>query len=138
MSGAFVATSAGASAAAARARRVRMMQEEEDMTRYEKDDLEGWEFKIVRSATRKFKKYQVVQKVCQEESKAGWELVEKFDDSRLRLKRKIENRANDHLLETDPYRTTVGISEGSLGGISAGVIVAIVGGGVLGARMLKN
>ncbi|MFH1372685.1 MAG: hypothetical protein ABII79_02675 [bacterium] len=108
------------------------------MTRYQKDDLEGWEFKIIRSATRKFKDYQQVRRVCQEESKAGWELVEKFDDSRLRFKRKIENRANDHLLETDPYRTTFGISEGSLGGIIAGVIVVIVVVGVLVALLLKN
>ncbi len=56
----------------------------------------------------------------------------------MRFKRKIENRANDHLLEVDPYRSTIGISEGSLGGIIAGVIIVIIGVGVLVALLLKN
>ncbi len=63
-------------AALAAARAARDRQEEEDMTGYNKDDLDGWEFKIVRSNMGKFKDYQKVQTLCREEAKAGWEMLE--------------------------------------------------------------
>ena len=123
MSGAIVASTAGA-AAAARAAAARR-EEEEQMTTYNNNDLEGWEFKIVRSSTGKFKDYQFVQQVCQEEARAGWELMEKFDDNRIRFKRRTDKRRNDQHLDVDPYRTTVGMSEGKLAATIVSVILGI-------------
>jgi hypothetical protein len=91
------------------------------MTGYNADDLDGWEFKIVRSATQKFKNREAVQRICAEEASNGWELVEKFDNTRIRFKRRIDRRAADESAEIDPYRTQVGLSPGAL----AATIVAI-------------
>lgn len=111
----YIPVTGGSAAAAAAARARRMRQEEEEkLTTYNKDDLSGWEFKIIRSATGKFKDYKTVQKVCQEEAQAGWELVEKFDNGRMRFKRRIEMRSKDQFLQFDAYRTTVGMGEGGL------------------------
>ncbi len=87
------------------------------MTRYSQEDLEKWEYKILRSATSQFKKPEVFQQVLGEEALAGWELLEKLDDSRIRFKRPVEARKRDISLppEYDPYRTQYGISEGALG-----------------------
>jgi hypothetical protein len=102
--------SAGAAAAAERARQLRM-EEEEEMTPYRADELsQDWEFKIVRSATAAFRKPQRLQQCLEEEARAGWVLVEKFDDSRLRLKRPATARERDGKLGIDPYRTHFGLS----------------------------
>ncbi len=106
------AATAAASAAARAAERRR--QEEEEMTAYGPNDLEQYEFKIIRSATGSFKHPAKLRAILDEEGKAGWELVEKFDNSRVRLKRGLEWRDKDAALVQDPYRTTVGISEGML------------------------
>jgi hypothetical protein len=99
---------AAAAAVAAEAER-RRREEEEEMTKYNDADLqEGWEFKILRSNTLAFRKPEVFQKACQEEATAGWTLVEKFDDQRLRFKRPITAREKDSLLDFDPYRTQYG------------------------------
>jgi hypothetical protein len=126
MSGAIVGATAGgvAAAVAAAAEAARRRKEEEDMTAYNSDDLDGWEFKIVRASTRKFKTVEAVQKLCQEEARAGWELVEKFDDQRIRFKRRVEKRAGDRHLTIDPYRTHVGSS-------GVGVAIAVVIGTLL-------
>lgn len=108
----IVTTTAGVAAAAAAAKRMR--QEEEDMTGYNANDLDGWEFKIVRANTRKFSSREAVRQLCDEEARAGWEMIEKFDDSRIRFKRKIEHRSRDQHLEIDPYRSEVGIGQGKL------------------------
>jgi len=97
------AGSAAAAAAADKARRER--EEEEEMTKYDGGELEGWEFKIMRSTWGSFNKPEVVQRLCQEEARAGWEMLEKFDNYRIRFKRKIEHRAGDRTLGFDPYRT---------------------------------
>ncbi len=104
-------------------------QEEEEMTPYNTNQLEeDWEFKIVRSQTNAFKKYDTIERVKAEESIAGWILVEKFDDGRLRFKRPPNAKKNDYNLPQgiDPYRTTYGMGEGGLialilGGIAAGL-----------------
>ena len=69
MSGAVIGSTAGAGAAAAAAHAAKMRDEEENMTKYNGDELEKWEFKIVRSNFARFKKYEVVQKLCAEEAK---------------------------------------------------------------------
>ena len=107
-------------------------QEEEEMTRYNRPELEqDWEFKIVRSVTGAFKKPEVLQTVIQEEALTGWKMVEKFDDNRVRFKRPAEAAKDDFKLPPgiDPYRTTYGISEGALGatvGLSIFGVVAII------------
>ena len=113
--------SAGAAAAAAAAQQAKMREEEEQLTVYKADDLTGWEFKIVRSVTRmsgdKF------NTLCAEDAQNGWELVEKFDDTRVRFKRRIEWRARDQYAEIDPYRTQYGIGETKFALLLMGAII---------------
>ena len=116
----------GAAAAAAAAKKRQEQQEEEEMTQYSSQDINGWEFKIVRSVTARFSGHEAVQRLCSEESKAGWELVEKFDDSRIRFKRRIERRNQDQSLGFDPYRTRVGISELGVAAVIIGIIAVAV------------
>jgi hypothetical protein len=100
--GAFVAIHA------AQEKRRRDKQEEEEMTKYSTEDLDNnWEFKIVRSETGAFRKPQNFETLLQEEHMAGWELVEKLDDRRVRFKRRKEARRKDAMLPKgyDPYRT---------------------------------
>jgi hypothetical protein len=112
--------SAGAAAAAERARQRRW--EEEVMTPYRTDELaQDWEFKIVRSATAAFRKPERLRQCLEEEARAGWVLVEKFDDSRLRLKRPASARERDGKLGIDPYRTYYGVSPNAV----ALIIVAL-------------
>jgi hypothetical protein len=109
-------TGAGAAAGAAAARRRREQQEEEEMTQYTSQELaEGWEFKILRSSTGAFRAPVFLRTVLDEEQRAGWTLVEKFDNNRIRLKRLASARANDAASGSDAYRTQVGISELKLG-----------------------
>jgi hypothetical protein len=122
--------SAGAAAAAAAAEQQRLLQqEEEEMTPYSRDDLaQNWEFKIVRSAMGGFRKPAFLQRILDEEARAGWVLVEKFDNSRIRLKRTALARERDGKLDFDPYRTDAGASQGM-------IAVAIIG-GVLALMLL--
>ncbi|MFH2035825.1 MAG: hypothetical protein ABIJ45_05425, partial [Candidatus Zixiibacteriota bacterium] len=75
----------------------------------------------------KFKKQDVVRTLCQEESQYGWELVEKFDNNRIRFKRKTNLRTKDQFSQTDPYRTTYGMSEGGLALTIIATIFGLVG-----------
>jgi len=111
----IAATSGATAAAAAAAQRQQMMfaEEEEDMVRYTQDDLNNdWEFKIVRSESGAFRKPEVLKTLLEEEARAGWVMLEKFDDSRIRFKRPHRARTRDALLPpgVDPYRTQYGIS----------------------------
>ena len=120
--------SAGGAAAAAAAAEMQR-QEEEEMTKYTDADLQGdWEFKIVRSNLAGFKNPEFFQQVCAEEARAGWTLVEKFDNQRLRFKRPISARAGDAGLDFDPYRSQVGTSSGVIVAVILGIaLVAIAG-----------
>lgn len=116
-----------ASGAAAAARRRRERKEEEEMTRYTQTDLtEGWEFKILRSATGAFGKPERLRTALEDEARAGWVLLEKFDNGRVRLKRPASARASDAALGFDPYRTVYGMSELASGLIFVGVILSVV------------
>ena len=126
---------AGAAAAAAAARRA-MEEEEENMTPYSREELaDDWEFKIVRANTSAFGRTEVFDKLIEEEAPAGWQLVEKFDNNRVRFKRPRSAQQRDAQLppDVDPSRTHCGISEGAyvllillavFGGL--GLIMAIV------------
>src|SRR5262249_61805878 len=115
-----------AAAAAAAAQRRREEEEEEHMTPYTPRDLaENWEFKILRSSTGAFKDPAVMQRYLAEEAQAGWTFVEKFDNSRIRLKRPAAARQQDAQCTFDPYRTRVGISEV---GLALTIVGSILGG----------
>jgi hypothetical protein len=117
--------SAGAAAAAAEAERQR--QEEEEMTKNTDADLQGdWEFKIVRSNLAGFRKPGVLQQVCAEEASAGWTMVEKFDNQRIRFKRPVSTRSGDAALEFDPYRTQYGTSSGAIDSIIVACALLVV------------
>ncbi len=89
-----------------------MMEEEQEMTNYTNDDLHGWEFKILRSSTGAFNSPQEMSKALQEEAVNGWELMEKFDHYRLRLKRRTDKRSHINTGSTlDPYRTQYGVTD---------------------------
>jgi hypothetical protein len=105
------AAAAGAAAAAARRRR----EEEEEMTGYSERDLaEGWEFKFVRSSTGSFRRPEYLRGVLEEEARAGWTLLEKFDNGRIRLKRPASARRAEAGGGIDPYRSHVGIGDATL------------------------
>ncbi len=104
-------------------------KEEEELTNYSDPELKGeWEFKIVRSNLGSFKKQEVLQQACDEEARAGWVLLEKFDDRRLRFKRPISERARDAGLGFDPYRTQYGASTSMVALIARAIALALVGG----------
>lgn len=116
-------------AAAAMARK-RKLAEEEELTRYDEDDLQGWEFKIVRVARPRYRDAEFVRAVRAEEAAAGWQMVEKFDEHRIRFKRKVEHREGDGHRKLDPYRTQIGMRDDTLGVVSA--VGFLVGLAVLG------
>ena len=130
MTGAHIAAHAAAEAKKQRD------YEEEHMSGYSAEELRGdWEFKIIRSATSVFKRPEVMNAVLQEEQVGGWELVEKFDDGRIHLKRAKSARENDAMLPRgyNAYRTQYGISEGGLViwvllsiGLTVGLILGVV------------
>ena len=100
------------------------------MTPYGREDLhEDWEFKILRSMTGAFKKPETLRTVLEEEARAGWVLVEKFDNSRIRLKRPATAGKGDPHIGFDPYRTYVGTSEGQFAliviGCTVGALLAV-------------
>jgi hypothetical protein len=107
---------AGGAAAAAAAKRKRDLEqeEEEEVMPFNSDPSEAVEHKIIRSATGAFKHPAKFRAALEEEARAGWELVEKLDDSRVRLRRSIAWRQKDGELAQDPYRIKVGVSEGVL------------------------
>jgi hypothetical protein len=126
---------AGAAAAAAR-HRILMEEEEEQMTTYGSDDVASdWEFKIVRANTRAFRNPANLERLREEEARAGWTMVEKFDNSRIRFKRPRQARLNDVTLPAgvDPYRVHYGmppaVFAGSLFvgilGLTAGIMLLV-------------
>ena len=118
---------------AANEQRRKIEQEEEEMTKYTSEDLDqNWEFKIVRSTYPAFRKPGIFRALLEEESLAGWELVEKLDDRRVRFKRRRETRRRDATLPPglDPYRTKIGTNTNTIG-IIVGIISAMLFVGVI-------
>jgi hypothetical protein len=131
-----MAYSGGVAAAAAAERQQMMFAEEESMARYMQDDLNNdWEFKIVRSDSAAFHKPEALKKLLEEEARAGWAMLEKFDDGRVRFKRPRRARTRDTLLppSIDPYRTQYGISSTRIGLlVVALMMLALLAFGALG------
>ena len=97
------------------------------MTAYTNDDLaQGFEFKILRSNTNAFRRPEALRQVLEEEARAGWTLVEKFDDARLRFKRPASTKQNDSNLTIDPYRSVYGIGQGALAALILSSVVAVI------------
>ena len=136
MSGA-VGAGATAGAAAAAAAKQRAQEEEEKLTPYNTGDLEGYEFKIIRTNTRKFKDPEFIRRICAEEAQAGWEMIEKFDDYRIRFKRSVKHRSRDPHLEIDPYRTSIGATEGHIALIVVGITLAALAVGLVVAMSFR-
>ncbi len=106
------------------------MSEEEGMSRYSNQDLDGdWEFKFVRASSPVFRKPEALRKLLAEEAVAGWTMVEKFDDSRIRFKRPHSAQAGDALLPdgVDPYRSLYGTSTLAYAtiGLTLGLLIAL-------------
>ncbi|MFZ1110374.1 MAG: hypothetical protein WAN43_18755 [Rhodomicrobium sp.] len=94
-----------------------------------KDEAAGWEFKILRTAAAWFGDPQRFKAILHEEARAGWVLLEKFDDNRVRLKRLASARQQDSSLGFDPYRSFVGPNQ-------ALAVARVVGFAVLLAAVL--
>jgi len=114
----------------------RIAAEEERMAGYRPEDLEGWEFKILRTTGGAFRTPEKLHEVLTEESRAGWELLEKFDEQRLRLKRPTRARERDYQLDFDPYRTYVGMTPNMLGLVVLGVVFGVLALGAVVAATL--
>ena len=124
MSGA--AGAAAASAAAAAAERMRR-EEEQEMTSYTPRDLsEDWEFKILRSMSGAFGKPEKLRQILDQEARAGWVLVEKFDHGRIRLKRPVSAKERDAALDFDAYRTYVGRTENQFALLVSGFVLGVL------------
>jgi hypothetical protein len=81
--------------------------EEEKNFMHDGGDGKEYEYKILRTFaySTHFSEPVRFQNVLAEEAVAGWELHEKLDDFRIRLRRLTSYRAKDALLTQDPYRT---------------------------------
>ncbi|MDY6875657.1 MAG: hypothetical protein SWK90_05590 [Chloroflexota bacterium] len=104
------------------------------MANYTQDDLRNdWEFKIVRSGTAAFRKPEVLNRLIEEEAQAGWVMLEKLDDSRIRFKRPRSARAKDAYLPdgVDPYRTQYGTL--ATRQVKVGILIGLI---VLGLGVL--
>ena len=84
------------------------------------------EYKVIQSQTPTFRDTAKMHEILDEEAKAGWRLLAKEDNYRLKLQRDISNRANDAGLDLDAYRTTVGVSSTVTKGATALLTLAIV------------
>ena len=110
------------------------------MTNYSpQDSTDGWEFKILRSMWGAFRKTERLHEILADEGRAGWVLVEKFDNGRIRLKRPTRARELDIKLDFDPYRTYIGPSENrialTVAALVFGILVAIVFVAIVVARV---
>jgi hypothetical protein len=128
-------------AAAAAAARQRLLAEEEEMTHYSTEDLnDDWEFKIVRANTAAFGNPAKLRQLQEEEARAGWVMVEKFDNSRVRFKRPASARAQDTALppDVDPYRVYYGISATRYAVLIVAIVFALVAVGIAAMFVLMR
>lgn len=117
----------------AREKEKRLQHEEEEMTNYNQEDLQGdWEFKIVRAATPIFSNQARFAALVEEEALAGWEMLEKLDNQRVRFKRHKSARRKDEFLppHIDPYRTQYGSDVNMRMAISALIGLFVLGAGI--------
>ena len=68
------------------------------------------EYKTIQSQTPLFADTGKMHEVLALEAKAGWQLLSKEDNYKIKLQRDISHRENDKNLDIDAYRTAVGVS----------------------------
>jgi len=120
-------------AAAAAKKRRQQLHAEEEMTTYTQEDLTNdWEFKIVRSESAAFRNPKALDRLIEEEAQAGWVMLEKLDDSRVRFKRPRSARAKDAYLPegVDAYRTRYGAPTARYA-VLVGAVVALLAMGLV-------
>jgi hypothetical protein len=94
-----------------------------------------WEYKIVRAYSDLFRNPTNFIQLCEEEAQAGWILLEKLDDRRVRFKRSVAMRSQIDVtqLAFDPYRCYYGPSNqwtnfmGAIAAVTAMVLPAYLG-----------
>ena len=71
------------------------------------DPEDRWEYKIVRARHGEFADRRHLHAVIQREARAGWRMIEKYDDHRLLFRRPRHARARDHHLPPgiSPYQS---------------------------------
>lgn len=84
------------------------------------------EYKILQSQTPLFASTAKMHEAMEQEAKAGWRLLEKEDNYRIKLQRDVSNRDNDKNLDFDAYRSTVGVSSVVTYGLTAAMTVGVV------------
>jgi len=84
------------------------------------------EFKVLHSTTPLFTSSKKIDEIMAEESKAGWQLLEKLDNYKLRLQRNISHRSKDQDLGFDAYRSQVGVNNMIVYSITAAVTLGVV------------
>ena len=90
------------------------------------EQLMAVEYKVITSQTPMFAKQEKISEVMELEARAGWQLVEKYDNYKLRLRRKLSARENDKNLDFDPYRTHAGVSSVVTYGVTSAAAIVVV------------
>ena len=87
---------------------------------------------VLSTSSAAFRKPEVLNRLLEEEARAGWVLLEKLDDSRIRLKRPRSARSRDAYLppDADPYRTQYGAPAAQRAQIAVviGLLLTLMGG----------
>jgi hypothetical protein len=125
---------------------IERQREEEEMSTYPPEEGNQYEYKIVRANWGIFGKPMELKKLLDEESPAGWQMVEKFDNHRIRFKRPVSARERDGQLApgVDPYRTQVGMPPLAFALLILAIVVGVVlvlallGAGIVGALVAFN
>lgn len=68
------------------------------------------EYKTIQCHTPIFADTNKMHKVLAEEAEAGWQLLAKEDNHKIKVQRDITHRENDKNLDFDAYRSTIGVS----------------------------
>ncbi|WP_237132970.1 hypothetical protein [Pseudohongiella sp. O18] len=84
------------------------------------------EYKVIQSTVPYFAKPANLKQTLHEEAQAGWQLVEKFDNFKIRLQRDIAQRDSDHTRQLDPYRCHVGPSNAVTYSVTAVLTILVV------------
>ena len=113
--------------------RRRRAEEEERLTPYSAEDLaDSWQFKIVQGH---FRDPAWVHAVIQEQAHYGWIFLEKFDDSRIRFKRRASEAARDVMRGGNPYSTRSAVATGGCQFLlAAGLLITALA--VAGTRLM--
>ncbi|MGC9524543.1 MAG: hypothetical protein ACP5D7_03290 [Limnospira sp.] len=136
----------------------REQEEEEDiLTRYDSENpqtttarssqpnghspsIPEWEYKIVRAQRDLFRNPKIFEKLCKEEAIAGWVMVEKLDDRRVRFRRPTDSQLpSETPPPIDPYRCSYGSGFDPTAWLAGfAFLVAIVLPAYLGYALVSN